>query len=342
MQSFEAALSACPELVQARFSLANLLREQGKTAQAIEHYRAALAAEPQHARLWNNLGCALQSLGRASEAAGAFREAVNADPGYGIGYKNLGNMQRELGALEEARGSYERALELLPGDAEVAHYLDAVRSETPERAPAEYVARMFDAFASKFDDTLVNKLGYRTPQRLLDALKTARAGKLHPMRVLDMGCGTGLFGQKLRGLAGHITGVDLSSEMIEKARQRGCYDELLVRDLLDYLADAPHGSFDLAAAVDVFVYLGELSQVFRRTRDLLGPGGLFAYSVEANLHSERDFELLPTGRYAHRKPYLARLAQEAGFTELYCRLEGLREEKGASVQGYVCVLERGA
>lgn len=338
--SFEAAVRARPDLVEARFNLANLLREHERVVEAVEHYRAAVTAQPEHAKVWNNLGCALKALGRVAEAAEAFRSAVQVQADYGIGYKNLADALRELGQLEEAARNYERALELLPGDPEVSHYLDALRRANPDRASAAYVTRMFDAFARRFDDILVNKLRYDTPQVLVDTIRGVRNFPSSSMTVLDMGCGTGLFGERVRDLSRHITGVDLSPNMIEKAGQRGCYDRLIVRDLLDYLEEAERESFDLAAAVDVFVYLGDLSPVFRWTRHVLRPSALFAYSVEANMESDKDFLLLPTGRYCHSRSYLTRLAAETGFSELAWSQVALREEKGVPVQGYLCVLMR--
>lgn len=44
----------------------------------------------------------------------------------------------------------------------------------------------------------------------------------------NLRCGTGLMGPLLRAHVDLLEGVDLSSGMIEKAKERGCYDKLEV------------------------------------------------------------------------------------------------------------------
>lgn len=341
-ECFETAVRVQPGLVEAHYNLGNMLREDGDSQRAIEHFRAALAAQPGHARVWNDLGCALQLLGRIEEAADAFRRAVGEDPDYGIGYKNLAGALRELDRLDEAEKYYERARHFFPQDPAVAHYLGALRDANPERASAAYVKGMFDAFAQNFDEILVKRLRYRTPPLLFEAVCRA-LGQVAPLRkVLDMGCGSGLFGVHARTISHELIGIDLSTEMIRKASERGCYDRLEECDLLDFLEKASPKCFDLAAAVDVLVYFGNLSEIFERTRTVLRNGGLFAYSVEADLESERDFRLRSTGRYCHTRRYLQELARQHGFAQVSFSQAVLREDKGVGVEGYICVLSRNA
>jgi predicted TPR repeat methyltransferase len=57
-------------------------------------------------------------------------------------------------------------------------------------------------------------------------------------RCVDLGCGTGLMGPLLRQHTAHLSGVDLSQGMVAKARERGCYDELGVGELVQHLTTA--------------------------------------------------------------------------------------------------------
>ncbi|MFX8227089.1 methyltransferase domain-containing protein, partial [Acinetobacter baumannii] len=70
------------------------------------------------------------------------------------------------------------------------------------------------------------------------------------LRILDLGCGTGLAGVTFMALAAHLAGVDLSPRMVEKARQRGLYDELGVGDVVEAMRRTP-GGWDLLVAADV-------------------------------------------------------------------------------------------
>jgi predicted TPR repeat methyltransferase len=94
-----------------------------------------------------------------------------------------------------------------------------------------------------------------------------------------LGCGTGLAGAVFTPLATRLDGVDLSPAMIEKARARGIYDQLVVADLEDALA-ADGACYDLILAADTLVYLGDLAVVFEAARRRLSPEGYFLFTVE--------------------------------------------------------------
>jgi predicted TPR repeat methyltransferase len=88
--------------------------------------------------------------------------------------------------------------------------------------------------------------------------------------VLDLGCGTGLVGARFHPLARTLTGIDLSPNMLEVARQRRLYVDLICSELTEFL-QMQTKNFDLAVATDVFLYIGDLSGVaqpcgFRRWR----------------------------------------------------------------------------
>src|SRR6056297_779952 len=57
----------------------------------------------------------------------------------------------------------------------------------PETVPPAYVATLFDQTAERFDDILVEQLGYAVPLMLRDLLE--RHGVPRAGRLLDLGCG---------------------------------------------------------------------------------------------------------------------------------------------------------
>ena len=89
--------------------------------------------------------------------------------------------------------------------------------------PQAYVARLFDDYAWRFDKHLIKNLGYRAPALIAEALSAVAPDRRFAL-ALDLGCGTGLMGEALRGRVDRLTGVDLSAAMIAKARERGVYD----------------------------------------------------------------------------------------------------------------------
>ncbi len=151
--------------------------------------------------------------------------------------------------------------------------------------------------------------------------------------VLDAGCGTGLSGPLLRSTARFLAGVDLSSEMLAKARARNVYDELVQAELVAFMESRPLG-FDIVNCADTLVYIGALEQVMVAARRCLRRKGVFAFTVEA-LSEEIliPFKLAMTGRYVHSGSYVRETMESAGFSETECRSVDLRREGGANVRG---------
>jgi len=100
------------------------------------------------------------------------------------------------------------------------NFLDKVYAARGEDETRE----IYDAWAESYEAE-VAKNGYVTPGRCAAALAQFTDDKTAP--VLDFGCGTGLSGLALK-LAGFTTidGVDLSPEMLAKAKDKNVYRNL--------------------------------------------------------------------------------------------------------------------
>src|SRR5205809_617462 len=96
--------------------------------------------------------------------------------------------------------------------------------------------RPCDQHAPDFDQALLDRLDYRAPELLLDAVRPPQGQRFRLGSVLDLGCGTGLGGAAFRPYCDWLAGVDISSGMVELARVKGLYDRLVVADLMEFLA----------------------------------------------------------------------------------------------------------
>jgi predicted TPR repeat methyltransferase len=198
------------------------------------------------------------------------------------------------------------------------------------------VADLFDGNADRFDLHLVELLQYRAPEVVCEALgRHVESGAR--LDFLDAGCGTGLGGLLLMGWARTLVGVDLSPKMVAQAERRGVYTRVEVGELVAFLR-GHGGAFDVVAAVDVLVYLGDLRPVFGAAAEALRAGGLFAFSVEAR--EVETYALLASHRYAHGSGYVRKLAEEAGFSVMEAGMAPLRAEGGVPVMGEVWVVRR--
>ena len=198
---------------------------------------------------------------------------------------------------------------------------------------------LFDQFAPRFEAELTGALDYRTPSLLAGLLERAGVAAARRLRVLDLGCGTGLSGAALADFARRLEGLDLSPRMLAEARKRGIYHALHKADLLDWLPGRT-GAFDLIAAADVLNYLGELAPALAAIAGALAAGGMAAFSVEAG--EGAPFALGAAMRYRHDPAHVAALAAAAGFTVVVQEAAVLRLEQGAPVAGALFVLRAGA
>src|SRR5207247_6709381 len=147
-----------------------------------------------------------------------------------------------------------------PGNPIARHMLAACSGrDVPSRASDAYIKRTFDSFAASFDSKLA-KLAYRAPALVAEILADSDVDASKGLDVLDAGCGTGLCGPLIAPYARRLVGVDLSERMIDQARARNVYDELVRRELTAYLREST-SAFDVIVSADTLGYFGPLEGV---------------------------------------------------------------------------------
>lgn len=114
-------------------------------------------------------------------------------------------------------------------------------------------------------------------------------------RVLDAGCGSGLYAELLLDRGARVTGIDESGAMLEHARRRlaGREVELRVADLRDPLPFAD-GSFDGVVSALAMHYLRDWSAMLAGFRRVLAPDGWLLFSTH---HPGSDIRYSRSGRY---------------------------------------------
>jgi len=266
------------------------------------------------------------------------RRAAEMTPTDASLWYQLAELAHIMGDRETARTAYETYAKSHPEDAEVRHILIALRGEPlPPRADDQCIEQIYHKFAEFYESNMCHDLLYKAPDHLAAALKPW----LSPdptLNAVDLGCGTGLLGAKLRRGCSHLTGVDLSAAMLEKAANRGIYDKLIRSELTTWLRNGESETFDLITCCDTLIYFGDLSDVIAAAVARLRPGGIMGFTLEK---TERPPLVLgDSGRFRHHRSHVGEAAKAAGAKVIRISEKVLRREYGEDVIGLVAVLRK--
>jgi predicted TPR repeat methyltransferase len=282
---------------------------RGDVAGAVDILQQVLELAPDFATAWFALGAIHDREGDRASAIAAFRKAADADP-------------------RDYHGARLHLARLGAGEA------------TPEMTQV-YVSRLFDQHAPNFEQSLLERLGYRGPQVLLDAVIGACrvfGREAHFDRALDLGCGTGLAGRAFAPHVDSLVGVDISANMLEIAERTGLYRAVHVADMLSFLQGEKDASADLILVADAFPYVADLAPYGRQAARVLTPDGLFAFTVET--HDGDGVVLRQTLRYAHGTDHVRAALAGAGLALAQLARTSFRTEKNVPVPGLVVVAQR--
>jgi predicted TPR repeat methyltransferase len=335
--AYEKAAEMSPGNATILNNLGALRRAQERFEEAADAYTKALALDPKRPEAHNNLGNLLQLQGRTQESLQHFCEALILNPKQHHARKMLGIAYYTLRRFDEAAKVYREWLAEEPDNPVPKHYLAACTGESvPERADDAYVEATFDAFADSFDANL-EQLTYRAPQYVGEAVTRLGGTPAKQWQVLDAGCGTGLCGPLIAPYAQRLIGVDLSGQMLAKAKPRQVYDELIKAELTAYLLSAPR-AYDLIVSADTLCYFGALEAAAQAAHGALRDSGWLVFTVESLDGGDAAGEqhhLNPHGRYSHRRDYVEQVLKQAGFEHIQTEPVHLRNEGGLPVQGWL-------
>jgi len=89
------------------------------------------------------------------------------------------------------------------------------------------IEETYDAVADQYEKIMVT-MGHPDPEQCGDMALALLGNDLSQTSALDMGCGTGMVGAslKIRGVS-EIIGIDASAGMIEVAKKKNCYDQII-------------------------------------------------------------------------------------------------------------------
>lgn len=122
------------------------------------------------------------------------------------------------------------------------------------------------------------------------------------LRILEVGCGTGWFVDQLVPY-GSVTGVDISTEVLERARVRTPQATFLTGDALT--VDLAPASFDVVVALEVLSHVADHAAFVRRLADLLVDDGHLYLATQNRPVLEEHCSIPPAHPDARRRWFSA-------------------------------------
>ena len=110
------------------------------------------------------------------------------------------------------------------------------------------------------------------------------------LKIIDVGCGTGLVGLELKNLGfSNFDGIDISQEMIDVAQGRG-YNSLFLGNLNKSLPIGSN-SYDAALCVGVFTHGHVGPERFSELVRIVKPEGIICFTINENVYESQGFDV---------------------------------------------------
>jgi predicted TPR repeat methyltransferase len=160
------------------------------------------------------------------------------------------------------------------------------------------LAERYDQWAESYDEELNEDYGWQIPRVMAELLS-----RFTPVngRILDAGAGTGLVGQYLSSLGfENLVAIDISNEMLNRAREKGVYREFHVMDLGEML-NFPDHFFDAVVCAGVLTFshapARSLNEMVRVTKS----GGHILYSIRTDAYESLGLDAVNSGLESNNK-----------------------------------------
>ncbi len=152
------------------------------------------------------------------------------------------------------------------------------------REAAHFDAQAADWWNPRGSSAMLHRLNpvrLRYVRARLDALWGLDATSRTPLagrRVLDVGCGAGLFAEPLARMGAAVTGVDAAGEAIAAARAHADASGLTIAYRHGGIEDVD-GRFDLVTALEVIEHVADPAAFVSGLARVLAPGGVLVMST---------------------------------------------------------------
>lgn len=253
--------------------------------------------------------------------------------------ESLGNIYARLEQYDKSAQHFSICQKIDPDNQGIEYVLSCLScGKILDKAPHLWVTNVFDNMAGSFEQHLTS-LKYKIPNEIRTVFdQISESNRRYD--CLDLGCGTGLSGLAFYSICNNLVGVDISKKMILEAEKKNIYNEIINSDIADSFSKLS-GKFDLFLSTDVFIYIGNLDDVFEKVKEIAKPNAYFLFSIErlSEENMQKGFKSLPSGRYAHSLNYIQILSERNEFEIISQKNTLIREENGKGIEGNVFILK---
>ena len=371
-KAFEKSIEIEPKFSDPYNNLGIIFFEQGKLIKALELFETAIKLKPNYIDAYSNMGLVLKDMSLFDKALKTLKKGLTFDNKNKQIFFNIGIVYQEIKDLENAEIFFNQAIELDPKNVDyiyrlsnlmlstkrydealillkriiqigtnttninkVNFWIKALEGKNAETAPIKHIQDIFDKYAKNFDESLVDDLQYNVPKLIFDKLLEIKKDKNFG-NVVDFGCGTGLVGEKIKDYCSLLIGVDISKKMLFEAKKKNIYNKLLNIDIITFLENEKL-NYNLFIFADVFIYVGELNEIFQLIKSKIKISGSLVFTIELN--ENKDYFLEKSGRFSHSQKYIEKLASMNSFKISHFQQIKLRKEFEEFIKGALVIID---
>ena len=152
---------------------------------------------------------------------------------------------------------------------------------------SEAVKEYYNDWAKDYDQPL-GGWEYRAPT---DAAELMCSHLYAGNRILDVGCGTGMFAKEVRHrVQTELHGIDISDTSLQIAKQRNIYTTLTQHNLQDLPLPFKNKSFDGIGCVGVLTYIEDIGDLLKEFCRIVRSGGQILFTQRDDRWEEKEFD----------------------------------------------------
>ena len=191
--------------------------------------------------------------------------------------------------------------------------------------------RYWDIFSSTYSDVWEKDYGRKILNNkelsFIEKYIAIKKKKLNKMDYLDIGCGTGRiidYILKKDSMLQSIVGVDLSSEMLSKSKERFKHNKKVSFELFDIERQKLDkiGKFDFCTAIRILKYCKDIKKTIKNISSGINDDGIIIFTI-TNVYSVAFFDFIKIGHYKQSNNYIKKILYENGFRIL--EVEGFQK-----------------